>query len=139
MGRRILLVVVLLAIAFAGGFVPRWLEARSLRAELERTDLQLRLANAHRLLGLASQEAQRSNYASAAQAAARFFDEAATLARAGAFENEQRTRVALLSYTAQRDEIMALLSAGDPAARDRLAGLFLTMNGVLARRGSNHG
>jgi hypothetical protein len=132
--RRFLLVVFLLAAAFLGGFVPQWLEARSLRAELERTDLQLRLANAHRLLGVASQEAQRSNYASAAQAAAKYFDEIATIARAGAFEKEQRTRVALLSYAAQRDEIMALLSAGDPAARERLAGIFLTMDGVLERR-----
>lgn len=133
-GKRFLIVVFLIAVAFAGGFIPKWLEARELRAQLEHTDLQLRLTNAHRMLGVASQEAQRSNYANAAQAAARFFDECATLARMDAFEKEQRTRVALLSYTAQRDEIMALLSAGDPAARERLAGLFLTMDGVLARR-----
>jgi hypothetical protein len=61
----------------------------------------------HRLLGVASQEAQRSNYASAAQTAARFFDEAATLARVDIRERAN-ARVALLSYTAQRDEIMAL-------------------------------
>lgn len=133
-GRRFLLVLFLLAAAFLGGFIPQWLEVRSLRAQLERTDLRLRLADAHRALGVASQEAQRSNYASAAEAASRFFDVTATLARTDAFEEEQRTRVALLSYTAQRDEIMALLSAGDPAARERLAGLFLTMDGVLQRR-----
>jgi hypothetical protein len=97
-------------------------------------DLQLRLANAHRLLGVASEEAQRSNYASSAQAAAQFFDQCATLARTDAFEKEPRTRVALLSYTAQRDQVMALLSAGDPAAREKLAGMFLAMDGVLARR-----
>lgn len=133
-GRRFLLVLFLLAAAFLGGFIPQWLEVRSLRTQSERTDLQLRLANAHRILGVASQEAQRSNYASAAQAASKFFDDTATLARADAFEDEQRTRVALLSYTAQRDEVMALLSAGDPASRERLAGLFLTMDGVLQRR-----
>lgn len=121
--------------AFLGGFIPQWLEARSARAELEHVELQLRLASAHRILGVASHEAQRNNYASAAQAAARFFDDTATLARADAFETEQRTRVALLAYTAQRDEVMALLSAGDPAARERLASLFLTMDGVLERRG----
>ena len=36
--------VFLLAAAFLGGFVPQWLEARSLREQLEQTDLQLRLA-----------------------------------------------------------------------------------------------
>jgi len=128
------LVVVLLAAAFLGGFVPQWIKVRNLRTEVRTMDLELRLANAHRLLGIASQEAQRSNYASAAQAAAQFFDRCGTLARTETFEKEPRTRVALLSYTAQRDQVMALLSAGDPAARERLAGMFLAMDGVLARR-----
>jgi hypothetical protein len=127
-------IVFLIALAFLGGFVPQWLEARKLAAELARTDLQFRLADVHRLLGVASHEAQRGNYPAAAQAAARFFDEAASLARADAFEQEQRTRVALLSYTTQRDEIMGLLGTGNPAAQLRLAGLYLTMNGVLERR-----
>lgn len=114
--------------------MPQWLEVRSLRATLAATDLQLRLADAHRLLGVASHEAQRNNYASAAQAAARFFDQCAALARTEKFEEEPRTRVALVAYSSRRDEIMALLAAGDPASRERLAGLFLTMDGVLQRR-----
>lgn len=134
-GKRFLLIVFLLALAFLGGYVPQWLEIRNLRTQIEQTDLQLRLANAHRALGVASHEAQRNNYANAAQAAATFFDTCGTLARTDAFENEQRTRVALLSYTAQRDEVMALLSAGDPVVRERLASLYLTMDGVLQRRG----
>lgn len=124
----------LIVAAFLGGFIPQWLDARNLRAELDRTDLELRLADAHRLLGIASHEAFRNDHASAAGAAAQFFDRAAALARVDAFDSDQRTRVALLSYTAQRDEIMALLSAGDPVARERLAGIYLTMHGVLERR-----
>src|ERR1700754_3505987 len=84
-GRRFLLVLVLLAFAFLGGFIPQWLEVRTLRTQLEQTNLQLRLANAHRMLGVASQEAQRNNYASAAEASARFFDDVATLSRAEVF------------------------------------------------------
>lgn len=126
--------MVLLAAAFLGGYVPQWIKARNLRTQVETMDLQLRLATAHGLLGVASQEAQRNNYASAAQAAAQFFDQCATLARTEAFDKEPRTRVALLSYTAQRDQVMALLSAADPAAREKLAGMFLAMDGVLARR-----
>lgn len=132
--RRFLFVAFLLIAAFLGGFIPQWLEARSLRAELNEIELEVRLADAHRKLGMASHEAQRSNYASAAQAAAQFFDQSATLARTDALANEPRTRVALLSYTSERDEVMALLSAGDPAARERLAGMFLAMEGVLERR-----
>ena len=133
-GRRFLLVVFLLAAAFLGGFIPQWIKVRNLSTEVQTLDLQLRLANAHRLVGVASEEAQRSNYASAAQAAAQFFDQCATLARTESFEKQPRTRVALLSYTAQRDQVMALLSAADPAAREKLMGMFLTMDSVLARR-----
>ncbi len=133
-GRRFLLVVFLLAAAFLGGFIPQWLEVRTLRDELAMTELEYRLADAHRTLGVASHEAMRSNYANAAQSAAQFFDQCSTLARSESFAKEPRTRIALQSYVQQRDELMAMLSAGDPASRERLAGMFLTMQGVLERR-----
>jgi uncharacterized protein HemX len=133
-GGRILLVLFLLAAAFAGGYVPQWLQLRNVRAELTTADLQLRLANAHRRLATASHEAQRNNYASAAQSAGQFFDECATLARTEEFTAEPRTRVALLGYVEQRDPVMAMLAAADPASREHLANLYLTMDGVLSRR-----
>ena len=131
-----LLVIVLLAIAFGAGYVPPWMEARTLRAELQQTKLDLRLANLHRRLGVASHEAQRNNFASAGEQARIFFNECAALAQAESFADDPRTRVALESYAAQRDEIMALLAAADPAVRERLAGLYLTFDGVLERRGT---
>ena len=132
---RLLLVLVLLVLAFAGGFVPQWLEARRLRETVTRTTMELRLATLHRELGVASHEVQRNNFASAAEAASRFFDDCAKLANTEPFSGDARTRVALLGYAGQRDEVMALLAAGDPAVRERLASLYLTMNGVLMRRG----
>ena len=133
-GRSFVLVIFLLGAAFLGGYVPQWWQLRETRATLATTDLQLRLANLHRRLGVASHEAQRNNYASAAESAARFFDDCATLARTEKFVEDERTRVALLGYIAQRDDIMAALTAGDPSARERLAQLYLTMEGVLSRR-----
>jgi hypothetical protein len=133
-GRTFLLTLVLLAVAFGAGFVPQWLEARRLRENLTITSRELRLATLHRELGLASHEAQRNNYASASEAAGRFFNDCASLANTESFGEDQRTRVALAGYASQRDEVMALLAAGDPAARERLASLYLTMNGVLSRR-----
>lgn len=131
---RSLLVLLLLAAAFAGGYVPQWLEARSLREELRTTGLQFRLANAHRRLGVASHEAQRNNYASAAEAARQFFGECAVIAQTEAFKDEPRTLVALQRYAEQRDPVMALLAAADPAAKEQLGTLYLTMDGVLSRR-----
>ena len=133
-GRTFVLVLFLLAAAFLGGYVPQWLQVRNLTESLQTAELQLRLANLHRRLGVASHEAQRNNFASAGEAAARFFDDCATLARTEKFEGDERTRVALLGYTGQRDEVMGLLAAGDPAARERLAQLYLTMEGVIERR-----
>jgi hypothetical protein len=133
-GPRFLLVVFLLLVAFGAGYVPQWLEVRKLTSTLTTTERNLQLANLHRQIGLASQEAQRSNFASASESARRFFDDCGSLAGTGEFAKDERTRVALLGYAAQRDEVMALLAAGDPVARERLAGIFLAMEGVLARR-----
>lgn len=130
----ILLTLLLLAVAFAAGYVPQWLQVRRMRTTLAATSLDLQLATLHRELGVASHEAQRNNYGSASESAARFFDACAKLAHTETFQDDDRTRVALLGYAAQRDEVMALLAAADPAARERLAGLYLTMNGVLGRR-----
>jgi hypothetical protein len=133
-GRTFLIVVFLLAAAFLGGFVPNWMKVRTLRTTLATTETQLELANLHRLLGVASHEVQRNNYGSAGEAAGRFFSECAELAKSDAFAEEPRTRVALESYAEQRDQIMALIAAGDPAVRERLLSMYLTMDGVLARR-----
>ena len=135
--RRFVFVVFLLAVAFLGGFVPKWMEVRTLRTTLATTETQLKLANLHRLLGVASHEAQRNNYGSAGEAAGRFFSECAELATSESFAEEPRTLVALQSYAGQRDQVMALLAAGDPSVRERLLSMYLTMNGVLARRGGD--
>jgi uncharacterized protein HemX len=129
-----LLVLFLLVVAFLGGYVPQWWQARGLREQLQHTELQLQLANAHQRLGIASHEVQRNNFASASQAAAEFFDQCGTLARTDAFAKEPRTQVALTGYAQQRDEVMAQLAAADPAVRERLSSLYLTMQGVLERR-----
>ena len=124
----------LVAAAFLGGFLPQWWTARALRSALRQTEVRLRLLEAHEQLGLASHEAQRSNFASAAEASARFFEQCATLARSGDFANEPRTQVALTGYAQQRDEVMSQLASADPTVRERLASLYLTMHGVLERR-----
>ncbi len=131
---RSLLVLFLLAAAFAGGFVPQWLQTRALREELKTTGLQFRLSTAHRRLGVASHEAQRNNYASAAEAARQFFGECAAIAQTEAFTDEPRTLVALQRYAEQRDPVMAMLAAADPAVKEQLGTLYLTMDGVLSRR-----
>jgi uncharacterized protein HemX len=133
--RGFFLTLLLIAAAFGIGYVPQWMKVRELRAQMETASRDLRLATLHRELAQASHEAQRNNFANATEAASRFFDECTKIASTEKFEDEPRTRVALSGYAQQRDEVMALLAAGDPAARERLAGLFFAMDGVLSRRG----
>jgi len=128
------LVVLLLAAAFLGGYIPATMRARDLETTLHATRRDLILADLHRRIGVAAEEAQRNNFASAAAAARAFFDGCGGLAQTEPFTNQPRTRNAIVGYAAQRDEIMSQLAAADPAVKERLASLFLTMDGVLARR-----
>ena len=126
--------VLLVAIAFGAGYVPKALEARHLRATLEKTTLDLRLANLHRQLGVASQEAQRSNYANAAAAARTFFDGCRQLSHEPVFMDQPRTREAIAAYAGYGEDIVPRLTNGDPTVREKLGGLYLAMQGVLDRR-----
>jgi hypothetical protein len=133
--RRFALMFGLLVAAFAIGFIPPTLEARRAAAELRTTQLDLRLATLHRQLGVASHEAQRNNYASAMSAARQFFDGCRDLAQSETFENEPRTRIAISTYAASADQVLTQLATANPAAKERLLTLYLTMDGVLQRRG----
>jgi hypothetical protein len=132
--KRVLLVLLLLVAAFAGGYIPEWMEVRKLESDLRTTTLDLRLANLHRQLGVATQQAQRNNYGDATEAARSFFDECGEIVRDNEFEHEPRTKLALSSYAGSRDDILRQLALADPAVKERLAGLYLTMDGVLHRR-----
>lgn len=121
-------------LAFGGGFIPNELANRRLSKTLQTATLDLRLANLHRQLGVASHEAQRNNYGVAADAARVFFDGCRSLVNEYDFADQPRTKTALTAYGAQSDMILGQLANADPMAKERLASLYLTMNGVLARR-----
>jgi hypothetical protein len=127
-------ILLLLGAIFAAGYVPATMKNRRLEATLQTAALDLRLANLHRKLGVASQEAQRNNYASAAAAANEFFDGCRALVRDDPFDDEPRTRGAIAAYASYDDEISVMLATANPRAKERLASLYLTMDGVLQRR-----
>ena len=132
--RWVLAALVLLAVAFLAGYVPQKIRADRAEESLQVTKLDLELANIHRDLGIAALEAQRNNFANASAAAAAFFDGCSSLAQSELLVNEPRTRVALGSYAGSRDEISVQLATANPQVAQRLAGLYFTMQGVLARR-----
>jgi hypothetical protein len=132
--RTFVITLFLLGAAFAGGYVPQRIEARRANETLEKLRMDHELSELHRRLGVASHEAMRNNYASAAEAARVFFEGCNEFVQKYPLENEPRTRNTLTTFTASRDAVMAQLAAGDPAVRDQLARMFLGMDGVVARR-----
>lgn len=131
--RSILWIALLIAFAFALGWGPQELRKRELARTLRETNLELRLVQLHRQLGVASHEAQRNNFAEAATAARAFFDGCIATEHEFDLSKRPRTRLALSAYSRQSDLILGELSLGDPIAKQRLASLYLTMNGVIER------
>jgi hypothetical protein len=123
-----------LVCAFALGYVPQELDQRRTQRALEATELDLRLANLHRQIGMASHEAQRNNFAVASTEASRFFDGCRAVIDEYDFAERPRTRLALSAYASSRDIVLGQLATADPAVKERLSSLFITMNGLLERR-----
>jgi hypothetical protein len=132
--KHLLIAAVLIALAFLIGYIPNEIASRRLSQTLRATQLDLRLANLHRQLGIASHQAQLNNYGVAARIAADFFNGCRATIDDFRFQDRPRTRIALQSYAQQGDTLLGELAAGDPAAKERLASMFLTMDGVLQRR-----
>lgn len=132
--RTLLWIAFLLLFAFGLGYVPKELDRRRAAETLRTTELELRLANLHRLLGVASHEAQRNNFANAAAAARAFFDGCRGVVNDYPLEDRPRTRVALQAYASSSDTLLGQLANADPASKEQLASLYLTMNGVLERK-----
>lgn len=132
--KPLLLSAALIALAFLIGYIPNEIAARRLAQTLRSTQLELRLANLHRQLGVASHQAQRNNFGVAANVAAGFFNGCRAAIDDFRFQDRPRTRIALESYAQQGDTLLGELANGDPAAKERLASMYLTMDGVLVRR-----
>jgi hypothetical protein len=132
--RALLWIAFLLLFAFGLGYVPKELERRRIAETLRTEELDLRLANLHRQIGVASQEAQRNNFANAASAARAFFDGCRTVLHEYPLKDRPRTRLALQAYATTSDTVLGQLANADPTVKEQLASLYLTMNGVLERR-----
>jgi hypothetical protein len=131
--RRIGVLILVAAIGFAAGYIPQALERRTLTEELGQTQVELRLSEIHRTLGMASHHAMRNDYPAATTAAVDFFAGCRQAAETLDLSARPRTATALSAYAAQRDSIVAKLAAGDATVKEELAELYLAMDGVLRR------
>jgi hypothetical protein len=132
--KQVLIAAALIALAFLIGYIPNELGSRRLAQQLRRTELDVRLLNLHRQLGMASHEAQRNNYGLASDIAKAFFENCRKTVPEFRFDNRPRTQIALEGYAQQGDVILGELANGDPMVKERLASMYMTMNGVIERR-----
>lgn len=131
-----------------GGISGAWLERRSnekrtaiaveeeaARAERLETELgqlhrRVDLIQIHLRLGRIAMEADRQDYGTAGERAARFFDDVAQMAQEE--WEDDKERAALQYVLAARDELIAGLATAKPAAAERLKELYLEL---FAKRG----
>jgi hypothetical protein len=132
--KQVVIAAALIALAFLIGYIPNEIGSRRLAQQLRRAELDLRLLHVHRQLGMASHEAQRNNYGTAGELAKRFFEDCRKTAHEFRFEKRPRTQIALQGYAQQGDVILGELANGDPMVKERLASMYVTMNGVIERR-----
>jgi hypothetical protein len=132
--RNFVIFLLLLLGAYGAGYIPERMARSRTTEELNRLTFDHDLSELHRRLGVASHEAMRNNYASAAQSAQVFFEKCNDVLQKYPFENEPRTKYTLSTFANSRDAIMTQLATGDPASRERLMNMFLALDGVLTRR-----
>lgn len=118
-------VAVLVCVAFIFGRLGR----ANAERDAETLEREVRLLHVHRLLGVASHEAGRSNYANASAATSSFSTRLADVLRTDDSLSSE-ARAILRRIQSQRDTITAQLARADPAAAQSLASAYLAMNAV---------
>ena len=121
MKNRILVIVVALLAAFLAGFLPQYVKANKLDAELRRLRTENAQAQLRDLIGLAYVQANQKNYGLAAETSSRFFSRARELSNQ---IPDAGSRKALEDVLQSRDKVTAELAKGDAAVMSDLQDLF---------------
>jgi hypothetical protein len=131
--RRWLILGGIVVIAFFLGFVPMWLAKRSVANDLDKANRQLRREQLQNSLSAAAVYARRGEYETGRQNASTFFTELqAELDRANSSVLTAQERTQIPAVLSSRDDIITLLSRGDPAAAERLSNLYVDYRSATA-------
>lgn len=125
--RRFAIYALILVVVFMLGLVPMWLKARSHAKERDDARRQLRLSEIENDLSAAVINARRGEYEPARQATSRFFTSLREQCDVSTAPSDL-TRAqcdSLRQVLDQRDELITLLARSDPAAADRLTGIYV--------------
>ncbi|MGD9630924.1 MAG: hypothetical protein AB7V18_16925 [Pyrinomonadaceae bacterium] len=111
---------------FLLGFVPMWIQNTRLGNEISQKDREIRRSEIRGSLASAAIGSRRGDYEPARQSASAFYSEVSAELDKGetsVFNASERTQInGLLTG---RDEVITLLSRGDPASAERLSDLYV--------------
>jgi hypothetical protein len=119
---KVIIAAIVLVVVFLAGFLPQYVKANRLDAELRQARLVNTSAELRDLMGLAYFQANQKNYGIAAGTIARFFNRVREVANQAPDANAKKTYEELL---APRDKITAELAKGDPGVMGDLQDLFV--------------
>jgi type II secretory pathway pseudopilin PulG len=138
--RRVLIVIVLMALSFAGGYLVERGRSADAQAKLAAASTQLSMAQAtiqlYQLQGqllTLIQETGSNNYGDAAARSTKFFDD---VRAESTRTTEPDVKSALESVLNQRDAVTTALAKGDPKTHDQLLQLLATFRQVLGKTSS---
>lgn len=134
--RKWLIWPILIAIAFLVGLLPMWWSKRDLSLENDKTKRELIRQQILNTIASATIYARRGEYETARQKASKFFtDVQSELDNAESEILTGQERNQLPQLMTGRDEVITLLSRGDPASADRLSNLYVEIG---AATGGSH-
>lgn len=131
--KKIALAAGVILLAFLLGYIPSCVSARSAEGRAARLELRSKMNDLLSQAGMASYEANRNNYASAAEYSGRFFNSLSD------FVNETRNEVLkqkLQPMLVLRDEITTNLAQADAVVKPKLAQIYADLFYVVKQEQS---
>ncbi|HWR51733.1 MAG TPA: hypothetical protein VN428_11535 [Bryobacteraceae bacterium] len=122
MRNKVLVWALVLIGVFLLGFLPSYMRASGLQAELRESADELRRAEVRDLAAMAAIQAAQKNYGLASQTTSQFFNRVREAV--STTENPAR-RSALENLMKDRDSVTGALAKGDPAAVGMLQAMYL--------------
>jgi hypothetical protein len=132
--RRVVIYCVVLLVVFLFSFVPMWLKYHECASSLSQAGHNLSMARIENTLTSAAIDARRGDYEPARQSASSFFSSLrAEIDKGDDSSLSQTQRAGLQTVLVPRDEIITLISRGDPASADRLSDLYVSYRRIMKR------
>jgi len=119
--KKIAVQAAVLIAVFSLGYIPSCVSARDATERNTQLERRLKLLDLHNRLGMTSYEANRNNYASAAEVSSGFFNGLKEMIDT---TEDEPLKQKLQPISTRRDEITTNLAQADPGVKEKLAQMY---------------